>query len=40
MSFFHVLLAQRKIRKVFQIYPAVFTVAEIRKKYSQTQLCI
>jgi len=35
MQFFHVLLAQRKIGKIFQIHPVVFTIAEI-----QTQLCI
>jgi hypothetical protein len=40
IQFFHVLLAQRKIRKNFQIYPVLFTIAEIQRKCSQTQLCI
>jgi len=32
-QFFHVLLAQRKIGKIFQIYPVVFTIAGIQTKY-------
>jgi hypothetical protein len=40
MQIFHVLLAQRKIRAILQIYPVVFTIAEIQMKYIQTQLCI